>query len=214
MSKRSYSQEPSFPKYENFFYGYCFLCEKIGHNVVKYRAYIRRNETRSQKINEVSNKFLNARTNISKNNNPFSLLFDVTKYSCCHNFGHKYYECQLINFKPQSQDNHRIEESMLWKNKKEEKETNKCSLVLDVHNQNNQRYVNNGYSKHMARDKSKFLTLNGNKFGNVTFDNDALGKIMGKGRVSLNNGRGKAHDVLFVVELKHKLLSVSQMYSR
>jgi len=66
----------------------------------------------------------------------------------------------------------------------------------------------------MTRDKSKFLTLNGNKFGNVTFDNDALGKIMGKGRVSLNNGKGKAHDVLFVVELKHKLLSVSQMCSR
>jgi hypothetical protein len=63
----------------------------------------------------------------------------------------------------------------------------------------------------MTGDKSKFLTLSENKSGNVTFRNDALGKIKGKGMVILSNGKGKSQDVLFVDGLKHNLLSVSQV---
>jgi hypothetical protein len=66
----------------------------------------------------------------------------------------------------------------------------------------------------MNGDKSKFLTLSEIKLGNVTFENDALGKIKGKGMVSLSNGKMKAQDVLFVEGLKHNLLSVSQVYDR
>ena len=36
-------------------------------------------------------------------------------------------------------------------------------------------------------------------------------KIKGKGSISIDNGRGKAQDVLFVDGLKENLLSVSQM---
>ena len=50
----------------------------------------------------------------------------------------------------------------------------------------------------MTGDKSKFITLDENKSGNVTFGNDKSGKIKGKGSVSIDNGRGKAQDVLFV----------------
>ena len=63
----------------------------------------------------------------------------------------------------------------------------------------------------MRGDKSKFLSLSENKSGNVTFGNDAPGKIKGKGMVKLSNGKGKAQDVLFVDGLKHNLLSVSQV---
>jgi hypothetical protein len=45
----------------------------------------------------------------------------------------------------------------------------------------------------------------------VTFGNDALGKIRGKGLVSLSNVRSKAQDVLFVDSLKNIILSVSQI---
>ena len=61
----------------------------------------------------------------------------------------------------------------------------------------------------MSGDKSKFLSLSENKSRNVAFGNDAPGKIKGKGMVKLNNGKGKAQDVLFVDGLKHNLLSVS-----
>ena len=43
---------------------------------------------------------------------------------------------------------------------------------------------------------------------------DTPGKIRGKGIVNLNNGKGKAQDVLFVDGLKHNLLSVSQVCDR
>jgi hypothetical protein len=66
----------------------------------------------------------------------------------------------------------------------------------------------------MTGDKSKFLSLSERKSGNVTFGNDAPGKIKGKGMVSLSNGKGKAQDVLFVDGLKHNLLSVSQVCDR
>jgi hypothetical protein len=66
----------------------------------------------------------------------------------------------------------------------------------------------------MAGDKSKFLLLKENKSGNVTFGNDAPGKIKGKGIVSLSNGISKAQDVLFFDGLKNNLHSVSQICDR
>jgi hypothetical protein len=90
----------------------------------------------------------------------------------------------------------------------------KCGLVLLAQRQKNPWYINSGYSKHMTGDKSKFLSLSESKLGNVTFGNDALGKIKGKGMVSLRNGKGKAQDVLLVDGLKHNLLSVSQVCDR
>jgi hypothetical protein len=72
-------------------------------------------------------------------------------------------------------------------------------------------YIDIGCSKHMTRDKGKFISLSERKSGNVTFGNDAPGKIKGKGMVSLSNGKGKSHDVLHVDGMKHNLLSVSKM---
>ena len=63
----------------------------------------------------------------------------------------------------------------------------------------------------MTGNRSKFITLDEKKSGNVTFGNDKSGKIKGKGLVNIENGRGKAQDVLFVDGLKANLLSVSQM---
>ena len=63
----------------------------------------------------------------------------------------------------------------------------------------------------MTGDRSKFITLDEKKSGNVTSGNDKSGKIKGKGSISIDNGRGKAQDVLFVDGLKPNLLSVSQM---
>jgi hypothetical protein len=95
----------------------------------------------------------------------------------------------------------------VWK----KKESDKCGLVLSSQRQMKPWYIDSGCSKHMTRDKGKFLSLSERKLGNITFRNDALGKIKGKGMVSLSNGKGKSQDVLLVYGLKHNLLSVSQM---
>jgi len=66
----------------------------------------------------------------------------------------------------------------------------------------------------MKGDKSKLLSLKENKSGSVTFGNDGLGNIIGKGLVNLSNGRSKAQEVLFFDGLKHNLLSVSHICDR
>jgi hypothetical protein len=66
----------------------------------------------------------------------------------------------------------------------------------------------------MTGDKDKFMSISKRKIGNLTFGNDELGKIKGKGMVSLSNGNGKAHDVLLADGLKYNFLSVSQMCDR
>ena len=88
---------------------------------------------------------------------------------------------------------------------------NKCDLALTTQDLKSQWYLDSGCSKHMTRDRIKFITFDEKKTGNVTFGNHISRKIKGKGSVSLDNGRGKAQDVLFVDGLKENLLSVSQM---
>jgi hypothetical protein len=98
----------------------------------------------------------------------------------------------------------------VWK----KKENDKCGLVLSAQRQNNPWYIDSGCSKHMTGVKSKCMSLSERKSGNVTFGNDAPGKIKGKGMVSLSNDKGKSQDVLLVDGLKHNFLSVSQMCDR
>ena len=59
----------------------------------------------------------------------------------------------------------------------------------------------------MTGKKNKFKSLKKQK-GKVTFGDNALGNILGKGIVSL--GKAKAKNVLLVKNLKPSLLSVSQ----
>jgi hypothetical protein len=83
--------------------------------------------------------------------------------------------------------------------------------MLSSQKKKNPWYIDSGCSKHMMGDISKFLTLSDNKSGNVTFGNDAPGKVKGKGIVNLCNRKRKAQDVFLVEDLKHNLLSVSQV---
>ena len=85
--------------------------------------------------------------------------------------------------------------------------------MISAQIQKDPRYIDSGFSKHISGDKSKFLSLSEHKLGDVTFGNDASGKIRGKGLVSPNS-KGKAQDVLFVDGLTHNLLSVSQLCDR
>jgi hypothetical protein len=146
--------------------------------------------------------------NSYEHNNRYDLLFSEPECYICHNYGHKAADCHLKNYKLDLTPT--TENFKVWK----KKEDDQCGLVLSSKRHKNPWYIDNGCSKHMTGDKSKFLTLSENKSGNVTFGNDTPGKIKGKGMVSLSNGKGKAQDVLFVDGLKHNLLSVSQVCDR
>jgi hypothetical protein len=63
----------------------------------------------------------------------------------------------------------------------------------------------------MTGDRDKFLTLRKERDGSVSFGNDDSSKIIGKGTVRIGNKNEKAENVLLVEDMKHNLLSVSQM---
>jgi hypothetical protein len=213
-------------RYKGFFYGYCFFCSNFGHKAIncslRFRyeqsSFSRNNYLPPQRLRQPSNKqsqtinhvMTGRRTQVKHNNsyehnNHYDLLFSEPECYNCHNYGHKAADCRLRNYKPYL--NPAAENFKVWK----KKEDDQCQLVLSAQRQKNPWYIDSGCSKHMTGDKSKFLTLSENKSGNVTFGNDAPGKIKGKGMVSLSNGKGKDQDVLFVDGLKHNLLSVSQV---
>jgi hypothetical protein len=56
-----------------------------------------------------------------------------------------------------------------------------------------------------------FLTLRNERDGSVSFGNDDSTKIIGKGIVRIGNKNTKEENVLLLEDMKHNLLSVSQM---
>jgi hypothetical protein len=215
-----------FSRYKGFFYGYCFFCSNFGHKAINCSLRFRYKQSRfsmnnylpQQRLRQPSNKqsqiinhvMTGRRTQVKHNNNyehnnRYDLLFSEPECYNCHNYGHKAADYRLRNYNPDLIPT--AENVKVWKKKADDK----CGLVLLAQKQKNPWYIDSGCSKHMTGDKSKFLTLSENKSRNVTFGNDAPGKIKGKGMVSLSNGKGKTQDVLFVDGLKHNLLSVSQV---
>jgi hypothetical protein len=218
-----------FSRYKDFFYGYCFFCSNFGHKAINYSLIFRYEQSRNsmnnylpqQRLTQSSNKqsqiinhvMTGRRTQVKHNNiyvhsNRYNLLFSEPECYNCHNYGHKATDCHLRKYNSDLIPT--TENVKVWKKKVDDK----CGLVLSAQKKKNPWYIDSGCSKHMTGDRSKFLTLSDSKSGNVTFGNDAPGKIKGKGIVSLCNGKIKAQEVLFVEYLKHNLLSVSQVCDR
>jgi hypothetical protein len=63
----------------------------------------------------------------------------------------------------------------------------------------------------MKGDRDRFLTLRKERDGPFSFINDDSTKIIGKGIVRIGNKNTKVENVLLVEDMKHNLLSVSQM---
>ena len=62
----------------------------------------------------------------------------------------------------------------------------------------------------MTGNKNTFQKLQ-EKIGTVTFGNDNSSKVLGKGTVTLGSKDAAAKDVLLIENMRHNLLSVSQM---
>jgi hypothetical protein len=63
----------------------------------------------------------------------------------------------------------------------------------------------------MKGDRDMFITLRKERYGSISFRNDDSTKIIGKGTIRIGNKNTKAENVLLVEDMKHNLLSVSQM---
>lgn len=118
--------------------------------------------------------------------------FDLI-FSLCNNNGHNEQNFPLKRGKSRS----------------ENPNTDKCGLALCAQNNEIHWFVDSGCSRNMTGDKGKFVSLK-KREGNVSFGSGSS-KIVGKGIVTLINGKGKAQNALLVNGLKHNLLSVSQI---
>ena len=77
--------------------------------------------------------------------------------------------------------------------------------------QENQWYIDSGYSKHLTCHKDKIISYNAlDKEKNLTFGNDSPSSIKGKGSIFIKE-KVKVGNVMYFDGLKHNLLSVSQM---
>jgi hypothetical protein len=63
----------------------------------------------------------------------------------------------------------------------------------------------------MTGDEHGFLTLIKERDGSVSFGNDDSSRIIGKGTLIIGNKNTKEENVLPVEDMKHNLLSKSQM---
>jgi hypothetical protein len=100
---------------------------------------------------------------------------------------------------------------MTWIRKKDQYNNEECTVALQYKQKKHSWFVDSGCSKHMTGDKDKFLTLRKKKNGSVSFRNDNSSKIIGESTIQIGNKNEKAQNVLLVEDMKHNLLSVSQM---
>jgi hypothetical protein len=143
-----------------------------------------------------------------------SLSTEVECYKC-NNFGHMTKDCKMIvpSREPQQNNNiHRQEpQKRTWIRKHNQYSNEECTLALQYKQKKRGWYVDSGCSKHMIGDRDMFLTLRKERDGSVSFENDDSTKIIGKGTVRIGNKNTKEESVLLVEDMKHNLLSVSQL---
>jgi hypothetical protein len=133
----------------------------------------------------------------------------------CNNFGHMAKDCKMTvpPREPQQNNNiHRHEpHKRTWIRKHNQHSNEECTLSLQAKKKKHGWYVDSGCSKHMTGDRDKFLTLRKERDGLVSIGNDDSTKIIRKCTVRIGNKNTKAENVLLVEDMKHNLLSVSQM---
>ena len=74
-------------------------------------------------------------------------------------------------------------------------------------------FLDNGCSNHIIGDFSKFSTFTKKDGGFVTFGDNTKGKIIGIGNIG-NSPTPIIENALLVDNLKHNLLSISQLYDK
>jgi hypothetical protein len=196
------------PRYQNFFLGHCYTCGKFGHKAINCRINERNNY--ESYMNGENSRYENVHRLLNKNYNPFDPLMDqnIVCYKC-NNLGHKARDCKEM--KEDNQMPNVCIPTTTWKRKEiPQNENCQITLVTKECKEEDEWFIDSGFSSHTTGDQSKFVSLK-KKGGNVTFGDDSSTKILGKGIVNLGSENVKERKVLLVEDLKHNLLSVSKI---
>jgi hypothetical protein len=203
----------STPRYQTIFFGLCYAYNNFGHKAINCRANNRNNNNfeshtqrgYSRRPSETQRRIYNRFESLST---------EVECYKCNH-FGHVAQDCRMTILPKVPQQNNNSQRKEPWKTtwiRKQDQYSNEESTIsLTAKQKKCGLYVDSGCSKHMIGDKEIFLTLRKERNGSVSFRNDNSSKIIGEGTVRIGNKNEKAQNVLLVENMKHNLLSVSQM---
>jgi hypothetical protein len=110
-----------------------------------------------------------------------------------------------------NKNNYRHEPQRIWIRKQKRYNNEECTLTLQSQHKKHGWYVDSGCSKHMIGDKGRFLTLRKERDGSISFGNDNSTIIIGRSTIRNGNKDTKVENVLQVEDMKHNILSVSQM---
>ena len=120
----------------------------------------------------------------------------------------KYYKMAVPPREPQqnNKNSHRQEpQKRTWIRKHNQYSNEECTLTLQAKQKKHGLYVDSSFSKHMKGDRDKFLTLQEERDGPISFGNNDSSKIIGKGTVRIRNKNEKEENVLLVEDMKHNL---------
>jgi hypothetical protein len=173
----------STPRYQTIFFGLCYACNNFGHKAVNCRA----NNRNSNNFESYTQRDYSRRPSETQRRsyNRFESLSTEVECYKCNNFGHMAKDCRMTvpPKEPQQNNNsHRQEpQKMTWIRKQDQYNNEECTVALQAKQKKHGWYVDSGCSKHMTGDKDKFLTLQKEKNGPVSFGNDNSSKIIGEG---------------------------------
>jgi hypothetical protein len=99
----------------------------------------------------------------------------------CKKFGHMAKNCRMTVPPKEPKQSHKQEpQKMTWIRKKDQYSNEECSISLQAKQKKCGWYVDSGCSKHMTGYRDKFVTLQKERDGLVSFENDDSSKIIGK----------------------------------
>lgn len=151
------------------------------------------------------------------------MIFSMECYKC-HNYGHteKFYKRKSVNSSKINEKDSKISDptvkvnnntiKKVWKKKyNNANESLICQVAVKAENKPIPWIIDSSCRKDMTGDKHNYYNIQKYEVRSVKFGNNYGEKIIVKGTMKIGNGKMKSEEVLFVIGLRHNLLSVSKI---
>ncbi|KAI4295042.1 hypothetical protein MLD38_040690 [Melastoma candidum] len=142
----------------------------------------------------------------------------------CKKKGHYKTECPLLKEKEKPSPKYKFKKAIASWAELDDSDDEEAQVCLTTHTETQNElhtcfqtetvesewYLDSGCSRHMTGDPSKFSQLTLQCGGSVKFGDNSKGSVIGKGTIGSSDSM-VIDEVLLVTELKHNLLSISQL---
>ncbi|XP_043699910.1 uncharacterized protein LOC122650573 [Telopea speciosissima] len=202
---------------QSYFNGYCYWCNVYRHRLaeckrqVKPTNFISMNRYAPLRVESVECYRLghmarNCRTILSSQRQ--------SRRNLKKNPPKKEGQKQKVDVEEKRRKHITMVEKVVWIEKKKKGNSDSSLIVqtaFQAHSKPSPWILDSRCSTHMIGDKDKFLNLEHVGKGSVRFGNNDGARVEGKGKIRLYNGHISSNNALYVSELKHNILSISQI---